>query len=132
MYTPIKKKKKKNGLYNNYVFTDAIAQVHYNGKIYYRIKQTDADGKLYYSKVQLLKTEISEIEIYPNPVTDRIYFSNRQQIKTIQLFSADSKSIPVSLGNQNYIYVKALAKGTYFIKTISNQNKMGVFHFIKL
>ena len=105
--------------------------LQYSSKIYYRIKQTDADGKSSFSNVQVIKADINKIEIYPNPVADRLYFTNWQQIKTIQLFSADGKLLQVVFSNQNYIDVKTLPNGTYFIKTTSKQNETGMYSFIK-
>lgn len=131
LYTPVTRVTAQNGVSNNYVFTDNIAMLQYISKIYYRIKQTDNDGKTGYSNVQLIKADIKKIEIYPNPVADRLYFTNWQQIKTIQLFSAEGKLIQVVLSNQNYMDVKALPDGTYFIKTTSKQNETGMYSFIK-
>jgi Secretion system C-terminal sorting domain len=131
LYTPVTRVAAQNGVSNNYVFTDDIAMLQYISKIYYRIKQTDNDGKTGYSNVQLIKADIKKIEIYPNPVADRLYFTNWQEIKTIQLFSAEGKLIQVVLSNQNYMDVKALPDGTYFIKTTSKQNETGMYSFIK-
>jgi ELWxxDGT repeat protein len=131
LYTPVTTVAAQNGLTNNYVFTDDIALLQYSSKIYYRIKQTDADGKSSFSNVQVIKADINKIEIYPNPVADRLYFANWQQIKTIQLFSADGKLLQVVFSNQNYIDVKTLPNGTYFIKTTSKQNETGMYSFIK-
>ncbi|MBP6024724.1 T9SS type A sorting domain-containing protein [Ferruginibacter sp.] len=131
LYTPVTTVAAQNGLINNYVFTDDIALLQYSSKIYYRIKQTDADGKSSFSNVQVIKADINKIEIYPNPVADRLYFTNWQQIKTIQLFSADGKLLQVVFSNQNYIDVKTLPNGTYFIKTTSKQNETGMHSFIK-
>ena len=131
LYTPVTTVAAQNGLSNNYVFTDDVALLRYSSKIYYRIKQTDADGKSSFSNVQVIKADINKIEIYPNPVADRLYFTNWQQIKTIQLFSAEGKLLQVAFSNQNYMDVKTLPNGTYFIKTTSKQNETGMYSFIK-
>lgn len=46
----------------------------YYGVSYYRIKQTDFDGKQSYSKVEsITNKEIRNIKIYPNPANDMLY-----------------------------------------------------------
>ncbi len=57
---------------NNYTFTDAVPL---NGDNYYRLSQTDADGRTtYYQilKVNILKSASSSISIRPNPVISNI------------------------------------------------------------
>jgi hypothetical protein len=63
---------KGNGI-NNYSFTDETVE---NGTNWYRIKQTDFDGRFTYSRIlQLTSTAVSSIKLYPNPSADQLILS---------------------------------------------------------
>ncbi len=59
---------------NSYVFTDPGVENHFNnsgGRIYYRIKQIDKDGRFIYSDIKSIKTGKAgefKVSLYPNPV----------------------------------------------------------------
>jgi trimeric autotransporter adhesin len=56
---------------NQYHFTDE--NIPFTGLIYYRLKQTDIDGKYSYSKIATVAVnEKVEFNIYPNPANDKI------------------------------------------------------------
>nr|WP_294907785.1 T9SS type A sorting domain-containing protein [uncultured Lacibacter sp.] len=55
----------------DYTFTDAIVNFNSNN-IYYRLKITDKNGRVWYSEIQLLKTNnaiVFHASVNPNPVT---------------------------------------------------------------
>ncbi len=131
VYTPVTTIAAQNGGYNNYIYTDDITALQYNSKLYYRIKQVDADAKTSFSNIQVIKPDVNTIDIYPNPVVDKIYFTNWQHIKTKQLYTAQGKLLQSVQGNTGYVDVKTLAAGTYFIKIISIKNEVSTYSFIK-
>lgn len=53
-----------NTMVNSYSFTDTASNT---AKVYYRIKQVDADGKFVYSNINALPFEQTKVRIYPNP-----------------------------------------------------------------
>ena len=60
---------------NVYSLTD---EKPYTGTSYYRLKQTDYDGRFEYSDivvVELMGAESQTIKIYSNPVTDKLEYS---------------------------------------------------------
>ena len=64
----------------NYASTDASALAGLQGitKLYYRLKSTDLDGNISYSKIQTVsfKSKVTFINnLYPNPFTDKIDLS---------------------------------------------------------
>ena len=63
----------------------------YNGVSYYRLLQTDRDGKYNYSAVQTVKLNTGNTEltmVYPNPVSHQLIIkADPQELKTVQIFT---------------------------------------------
>jgi exopolysaccharide biosynthesis protein len=107
------------------------------GKSYYRLKQTDLDGKTSYSNtvaVNFQKSDGGKLLIYPNPVTNSI---NIQLLETYSfdlkadLVNTEGKMIGEFQGTINAInqqlnkQLKSLAAGTYFIKLVAGEKTYG-------
>jgi hypothetical protein len=105
---------------NNYTFTDANT---INGTAYYRILQTDIDGKSSYSTVILLRSTSSGnalAAIYPNPITDVATLSvgNHLLHTQVSLLNLDGKllqKINIQYNTQT-INLSALPGGIYLFK----------------
>lgn len=54
---------------NDYTHLD---EKPYNGISYYRIKQVDFDGKSDYSEIRIIKIDLGELVLYPNPTKDQL------------------------------------------------------------
>lgn len=113
-----------------YLFTD---EKNYTASIvYYRLKQTDRDGKFNYSKtISLRQTKNQLLAVYPNPVNEDAQlklFSETSAKATINIFTPAGNSvyikndvqlkkginsIPVSMGS--------LAAGVYIIKATTQE-----------
>ena len=97
----------------------------YPGKSYYRLEQTDRDGKYSFSKtVSVTRSFSPAISVYPNPVTDYINIMTPVSGKPeITLFNSNGQklNIPVSM-NTNYtrLDVSALPEGVYYIRIIQD------------
>jgi hypothetical protein len=93
----------------------------YSGTSYYRLKQTDIDGKETYSSVRSvnLGSKGTEIAVYPNPATDHITISLPEPGEyKIALLNSNGQLMnnPVSItGNSTVMDVSELKTGIYFI-----------------
>ena len=113
---------------NSYDLTDHdLSSVRSSGVFYYRIKQTDKDGKFIYSDVKSVRLNSKGIVIgvYPNPVkgTAKLTADMEQDaIATISITDASGKQVqtlqvPLFKGaNNKDINMTSLAAGSYILK----------------
>ena len=105
------------------------------GTTYYRLKQTDFDGKSYYSPViaVAMNVNLENIEIFPTAVSDILTIKiNSLQTKEYELEIMDitgrlieKQSIMLDRGENEFsIDISKLSKGKYFIR---NCNKISSF-----
>lgn len=97
------------------------------GVSYYRLKQTDFDGKSKIAEpvaIKYFNTVSSHLKIYPNPTKDRVIIEGTtKEIGSIQIFSllgVDlTNKIPIIYRNETRIELSManLTKGTYVLKT---------------
>ncbi|MFN6945967.1 MAG: T9SS type A sorting domain-containing protein [Cytophagaceae bacterium] len=91
-----------------------------NGKNYYRLKQTDFDGKFSYSNTINLYHEHSDVSVFPNPndgsFTIKIMTENNAY--KLDIIDVHGKVAYVSSGSNipEFIEVNNLAKGMYFLR----------------
>jgi hypothetical protein len=109
---------------NSYAFTEAQAL---NGKAYYRIKQTDKDGHLSYSKTMLLNAtdNYANVTVYPNPTanivnincSDKMLLNTKALLtdvngKQLQTISIEQINTTINLaGYSNGMYLLKLQNG---------------------
>src|SRR5699024_2355525 len=75
---------------------------------------------------------LQQINIYPNPVKNRLYIECSQEINKIILFTLQGKQIKsIQDSNKKNINVTHLDTGTYFLEVFSN-NKSQIRKIIKL
>jgi len=112
---------------------------------YYRLKQTDFDGKSKYSAIVMVTREaptaLTLTKVYPNPANSSIYINASVPTKMdLQFFIIDvagrvvtRKNVFANVGNNGFdISVEHLENGTYFIKAISKeQGVVATEKFIK-
>jgi len=104
----------KQEVLNNYSALHAAPQPGWN---YYRVKQTDKDGKVFYSSVRSIYFDIqNKISVYPNPASDRIYISTVTKIASAQLIDARGTVIRMFNGNIQQIPVGGVPKGIYSLR----------------
>lgn len=109
----------------NYSFSD-IKRL--KGRMFYRLKQTDFDGKFEYSKIisancndQLLK----EIKVYPNPATNVITIETTGNNEVVNFEIINSTGAVVYKSNliqKTAVQTSILAPGAYIIKFINGNN----------
>ena len=129
-----------NSLIRKYHFPDFN---DYQGDSYYRLTQTDFDGKMTYSKVVVVggfDTDPSMI-LYPNPVSSNlvvtIYFPQNESAKLMLLDATQkliiAKNLSLAKGaNLINLSVNFLSPGIYFIKIICSNYQVLNGKFIKL
>lgn len=125
-----------------YNYTDSKPM---NGSNYYRLKQTDFDGKVNYSKTILIDggkiTSFSLTRVTPNPARDKVFASvdaPNAGVMTFRITDATGRLLlqqvtQVNTGeNQVQLNISNLRGGTYFIKAVCADGcDAGVKRFIK-
>ncbi len=70
------------------------------------------------------EVESTDVRLYPNPVSDRLYITSQKKIKDVMIYSADGKLVKKLLEGKTDLPVSDLLPGPYFIKmTIDNTQK---------
>lgn len=90
---------------------------HY-GRVYYRIKQTDADGRFTFSKTVVVEMSNSPIVLSPNPADKyfRISGMPASDIQKIELVNTTGAVVRSWKGNQLYFDLSGLSSGVYYLK----------------
>lgn len=97
------------------------------GDIYYRLKQTDFDGKTTRSAIK--KVTLTEsaffVKVYPNPVDNNevtVELPVSNYAASIQLMNSAGQVVysGMSSDSSNVLNVSALPKGIYFLRVMSN------------
>ena len=123
---------KGNGV-NTYQYTDYVKTPT---QLFYRIRQTDKDGKFTYSKVVKLNNTISTatLSVYPNPATEHVVISGLQLNTNYHISITDMAGKTVVVkdinGAENQVFTNNFTNGVYFIK-ITAANYSTVLKFIK-
>ncbi len=119
---------------NEYVAYDANVN---SGANYYRLKMTDKDGKIAYSRMVVFTTKTSEaFVVYPNPGAANISLQHGKALAgaSIQMLSVDGKLLRnfavETNANQTSLNVEQLIAGTYFIQFVNGTERKNV-QFVK-
>lgn len=108
-----------------YVYTDNKPG---KGNNYYRLKQTDLDGKQSFSEVRIVNMAISRavVAVFPNPAKGMVFLNTDAVSGTIQyqLLSLNGKAVlsgqvNVSNGHQS-INIQTVPAGTYLLQLTAN------------
>lgn len=104
-----------------YQFTDELPATGIN---YYRIKQTDNNGKFSYSPIRTINVNDNfAITIKPNPVTQGVLFinstANCTRIELREVTGRLVKTISVN-GMQTQLTVHGVPKGIYFVTVVTD------------
>ena len=114
-----------------YKYTD---QKPLSGINYYRLKQTDFDGKYSYSNIVAAKFEYgTKIKIVPNPAKDQVAMFFDSPVRTMATVSVVdmkgaemlSEDIRVRMGLNNHLLdISGLNQGVYTVKILINENTL--------
>lgn len=119
----------------HYSFSDKSP---YNGTAYYRLKQTDFDGKYKYSRVIVTTCgdAFSDVMVYPNPSTDKLTLNVgniKLSLLSFQLYDVSGKLIEnkkISSAIET-IDMENLPCATYFLKVTKNNTEVKTFKINK-
>jgi len=112
---------------NNYNFTDAAVL---NGTVYYRILQMDDLGKMSYSQVVSVKSNLQdEFSIYPIPAVSiiNVLVKENKAIKYVKLYDGSGKLLMIEEGNNSVLYsfaISNLASGYYFVSIETSDGQL--------
>jgi len=104
----------------------------HSGVLYYRLKQTDFDGKFEYSQIVAvsLKT-INSISIFPNPSNKKITLrGDTEELQTIYIYNSYGQDVTIQTqfiskaDNQIVIDLSNLSDGIYLVKTKTTFTKI--------
>jgi hypothetical protein len=105
---------------NDYSYTDYTAVT---GTVYYRLKQTDADGKSSYSFLRSVNCSTNNffVKVYPNPLQEVLYINTSSTSFKYVLY--DGRGVVLTQksinGNTASVSTAMLSKGVYFIRLIT-------------
>lgn len=95
-----------------YKFIDSESDGY--GKLYYRIKQVDFDGRSAFSEIVYVKLGFSEsISIYPNPASSGKLHLKGVKVRTVDVY--DLKGRIVYSGGSKSMDLSQLQKGVYIV-----------------
>ena len=123
---------------NNYFGVD---EDPYYGVSYYRLKQTDFDGKFAYFDIVAVTIDekFNELSVYPTPAKELVNISfemNRESKTDIIIYNISGEKVfektyqVLKGGNELQIKTEDLSQGMYFV-TLSNEKENANIKFIK-
>ncbi|MEO9257788.1 MAG: T9SS type A sorting domain-containing protein [Crocinitomicaceae bacterium] len=106
----------------------------YYGVSYYRLKQTDFDGKFTYSEIKsvdIKSLKNNYIDIYPNPTSNQITIvGDETELRDLIVYDILGQNLTaftkhlMDNGTKLIIDLSELSTGTYYIKTKTTTNKV--------
>ena len=129
-FLPYKKVLSKNSNSKTILDYSIIDSSETKGTVYYRLKQTDFDGKCKYSKTVSLQKCIFEndfcLTVFPNPAYSKVninYTGNPKSIVSVNLFNVYGENIYESEYFQTDLKFENLIAGIYILRIVLNDNK---------
>lgn len=112
----------------SYLFEDRVNGIE--GKIYYRLKQMDIDGKHSYSKTVMLSDNSNEkmsVQVSPNPARNNFSITrsgNNAPDKAVIYSTGGKLMTRITLGSYTHVDCSAYAPGIYYINYFKGDKLM--------
>ena len=98
-----------------------------SGTSYYRLQEISYDGHGEYSKIVSVNfARHSDIEIYPNPASDQLFWNNVNEDLSYKMMNVHGQVTSTGLVNKSNkaLDVSTLPGGLYYIKIYNQNNEM--------
>lgn len=105
-----------------------------NGQNYYRLKQTDIDGKHAFSDVRSLWfSRDGSIVVFPNPAKAYVQVAGLEGNESIYVYDATGRLVlqQKSNGSLNTLLLHNLSEGVYYIRIVTVNGNSSTHQFIK-
>ncbi len=102
--------------------TAALATHDYNGNLIPNGLATDIGAFEYYSSIGFEDNLENDIIVYPNPFTDKVFFSDELLNTDYQIISISGALLKSGKITSNEINLSALASGIYFMQITDNKS----------
>lgn len=123
-----------DGNSNSELSYDFIDNQPLEGFNYYRLKQTDIDGKFTYSGIQQVYVNLQgeDLVLYPNPASDKIYFKVKDwsSIKEVQVTDMNGRIMQRGSTAEQGLNLNMPA-GMYHVQLIHNNGQITTRQFSK-
>ncbi len=107
-----------------YDYADVNAAINFsnNGKIFYRLKMVDRDGRFKYSQViRINPGKQQQLLVYPNPASNEVMVQGNQTILNLQLFDMAGKMVKqFAPAVDNRYNISDITAGVYMLRINSN------------
>ena len=113
----------------------------FHGRTYYRLQQTDFDGRSTHSSIRVVEKQSGQFSVFPNPVHDKLQLSFtdfEEGSYDYQIFDLTGKQLKHGQLNV-YFGVHALQldagnlqPGQYFIHISKSAQRLGSYRFVKV
>ncbi len=104
---------------HTYTYTDALVKKGIN---YYRLRQTDRDGRFEYSTIRTIKNHTHDIILLPNPVVDNLQLRGVGMGTPIHVYDASGKQLLSQTWNGTPLELSKLPTGMYTLHILIDEN----------
>lgn len=82
------------------------------------------------SAIESPKLASHYLKVYPNPSTDRLYFTNAEDIESIECFATNGQQVDIAFTN-DHIAINTLPAGIYYLQITLKTSQQTTKRFVK-